>query len=199
MALRLLLAAILLVVPGTMAAQSRPDLYECEGCEAIQEHSFDDLSWSTVVPPPGEKGEPLVLTGRVYKPDGKTAVQGVIVYVHHTNAEGIYPKRDDLKGWGRRHGYLRAWAKTNEAGDYKFETIKPAPYPAGGIPAHIHLIIKEPGRREYWIDDVVFTDDPLVNDRYRAGLRNQGGNGIVTPKRDASGTWQVRRDIILER
>jgi hypothetical protein len=63
---------------------------------------------------------------------------------------------------------------------------------------HIHIIIKEPGRREYWIDDAVFTDDPLVNDRYRAGLRNQGGNGIVTPKRDAKGAWQVRRDIILE-
>lgn len=196
---RLLLAALLLVIPGTMAAQSRPDLYDCEGCESIHENSFDDLSWSTVVPPKGEPGEPLVLTGRVYKTDGKTPAPGVIVYIHHTNAKGLYPQNDSLKGWGRRHGYLRAWVKSNAAGDYKFETIRPAPYPSAGIPAHIHYIIKEPDRREYWIEDVVFTDDQLVDERYKSRLDNRGGNGVVTPTRDTSGTWHVRRDIILER
>lgn len=195
---RLLIAAWLLI-PAAVAAQERPGLFDCEGCESIHEHSFDDLSWSAVVAPPGEPGDKLVLTGRVYKPDGKTPVGGVIVYIHHTNARGIYPNRGDEKGWGRRHGYLRAWAKSNAEGDYRFETIRPAPYPGGDIPAHIHLIIKEPDRKEYWIDDVVFTDDPLVNDRYRHTLRNQGGSGIVTPTRDAAGAWHVRRDIILER
>ncbi len=198
MRIRLLVLPVLLV-SSLLAAQSRPDLYDCEGCESVFEHSFDDLSWSTVIPPAGEPGEKLVLTGRVYKTDGKTPAPGVIVYVHHTDAKGIYPKHGDEKGWGRRHGYLRAWAKSSAAGDYRFETIRPAPYPDGGIPAHIHFIIKEPDRREYWIEDVVFTDDPLVDDSYRKRLSNRGGNGVVTPSRDASGVWQVRRDIVLER
>lgn len=61
------------------------------------------------------------------------------------------------------------------------------------------MIVKEPGRQEYWIDEVVFTDDPLVDARYRARVEGRGGSGIVTPTRDSTGTWQVRRDIILER
>jgi hypothetical protein len=57
MALRalLLLAASLLV--HTLQAQSRPDLYQCEGCEAIYEHDFAGLPWRATIPPPGEGGE----------------------------------------------------------------------------------------------------------------------------------------------
>ena len=61
------------------------------------------------------------------------------------------------------------------------------------------MIVKEPDRREYWIDEVVFTDDPLVTERYRDRVEGRGGSGIVTPTRDAAGTWSVRRDIVLER
>lgn len=179
-------------------SRTRPDLYQCEGCEAIHERSHEGLSWSAVVPPGDEPGERLILTGRVYRTDGRTPAPGVIIYVHHANARGIYPTRGDEKGWGRRHGYLRAWAKTSEAGDYRFETIRPAPYPSRAIPAHIHMTIKEPGRREYWIDDVVFADDSLVTPQYRAREQKRGGSGIVAPTRDASGTWVVRRDIVLE-
>jgi len=196
---RLLIAA-LLFIPAAVAAQERPGLFDCEGCESIHEHSFDDLSWSTVVAPPGEPGDKLVIDGRVYKTDGKTPAEGVIVYIHHTNAKGLYPQNGSLEGWGRRHGYLRAWAKSNAKGDYRFETIRPAPYPNGGIPAHVHYIIKEPNRKEYWIDDIVFTDDPLIDESYRRRASNpRGGQGIATPTRDASGVWHVRRDIILER
>ncbi len=190
----------LAVIGCSIEAQDspRPDLYECEGCEAIRERSFDGLDWSVVVPPHGEPGERMVLTGRVYKTDRRTPAPGVIVYGYHTNSSGIYPTRGDETGWGRRHGYLRAWVKTNESGEYRFETIRPGTYPSRTDPAHVHMILKEPGRREYWIDEVVFTDDPLVTDRYRARVQDRGGSGIVTPERDASGAWTVRRDIFLE-
>jgi protocatechuate 3,4-dioxygenase beta subunit len=187
-----------LLLPTVLAAQARPDLHECEGCEAICEHPFDDLSWRAVIPPPDEPGEPLILSGRVYRPDGKTPAADVVIYIHHTNAEGIYPVRGTESGWGRRHGYLRGWVKTGQAGDFRFETIRPAAYPGRTDPAHIHMTVKEPGRREYWIDDVVFTDDPRVTAQYRARVEGRGGSGIVTPTRDASGSWIVRRDVILE-
>jgi protocatechuate 3,4-dioxygenase beta subunit len=187
-----------LLVPTVLTAQARPNLYQCEGCEAIYEHSLEDLSWSTTIPPAGEPGQRLILMGRVYQADGTTPAPGVVIYIHHTNAAGVYPRNGTEQGWGRRHGYLRGWVKTNADGDYRFETIRPAPYPGRTDPAHIHMTIKEPGRREYWIDEVVFTDDPLVTERYRARMENRGGNGIVTPSRDAAGAWLVRRDIILE-
>jgi len=56
----------------------------------------------------------------------------------------------------------------------------------------MHMI--EPGKATYWIDDIVFEDDPLLSARAR---RHRGGRGVVRPERDAYGTWHVRRDIAL--
>jgi protocatechuate 3,4-dioxygenase beta subunit len=192
-------AALATNVEGQSTGQ-RPDLFRCEGCEAINDRSHEGLSWEAVIPPPGEPGERLVLSGRVFKPDGRTPAPNVVVYAYHTNAAGVYPPLADAPSeFGRRHGSLRAWVVSNAQGEYRFITIRPGTYPSRSDPAHIHLIVKEPGRQEYWIEDVVFTDDPLVNERYRARLQNRGGNGVVTPTRDANGTWRVQRDIILER
>lgn len=67
----------------------------------------DSLSWQISIAPPDEPGDSLIVTGTVYRPDGRTPAPGVILYVYHTNAQGIYPKKGDETGNGRRHGYLR--------------------------------------------------------------------------------------------
>jgi protocatechuate 3,4-dioxygenase beta subunit len=197
--MRSVVAAVLLAIPGLIAAQSRPDLYRCEGCEAIHERSFRGLSSATTIPLAGEPGERLVLSGRVLKPDGATPAAGVVVYAYHTNATGVYPTRGNERGWDRRHGYLRGWIMTGPDGEYRFDTIRPGPYPGRGDPAHVHLIVKEPDRREYWIDEVVFGDDVRVDERYRVAQGNRGGSGIIPLTRDPSGIWIGRRDIVLER
>lgn len=140
----------------------------------------------------------MVLTGRVVKPDGVTPAPGVVVYMYHTDATGVYRARSGDTGWARRHGQLRGWVVTNDSGTYRFETIRPAPYPGRSDPAHVHMTVKEPNRREYWIDEVVFTDDPLVTASYRKAQGARGGSGVVTPVRN-SDVWVVRRNIILER
>ena len=178
--------------------EARPDLYRCEGCEAIYEHSFDDLGAHVVIPPEGEPGEKLVIDGVVYQTDGVTPVPGVVIYAHHTNAEGVYPTRGDETGWARRHGYLRGWAKTDVHGRYRLRTIKPGSYPGRASPAHIHLTIKEPGEREYWIDEIVFDGDPSLTTAFRERLEDRGGSGIVRLTRDDAGTWHGTRDIRLE-
>jgi len=197
--MRSVVTVCLLAVPGAIAAQSRPDLFRCEGCEAIHERSFRGLASATTIPPAGEPGERLVLSGRVVMPDGTTPAPGVVVYAYHTSAAGVYPTRGDERGWGRRHGYLRGWVMTGTTGEYRFETIRPGGYPGRSDPAHIHLIVKEPGRQEYWIDEVVFADDPRVDDRYRVSQGNRGGPGTIHLSRDPSGAWLGRRDIILEK
>lgn len=190
---------LFVLLPVACMAQTRPDLYQCEGCEAVRERDFATLKSSAIIASPDEPGERLVLTGRVFKPDGRTPASGVVVYIHHTNAEGVYPSRPGDTGWARRHGYLRGWVITDDSGTYRFETIRPAPYRTRTDPAHIHMFVKEPDRQEYWIDDVLFTDDPLVTDRVRRHQQQRGGPGIVTPRRNEAGVWIVQRDIILER
>ena len=97
---------------------------DCEWCGAMD--APENLSWKTRIAPENEPGEPLILQGTIYEPDGTTPAKGIVVYAYNTNAQGIYPKRGDESGNCKRHGYLRGWAITNEKGNYQFTTIKSA-------------------------------------------------------------------------
>lgn len=170
----------------------------CEGCEAIHETSipFAKLGWTDTLPDFNEPGPKLVVSGTVYQQDGKTPAPDVVLYVYHTNQEGIYPKRGDERGWSSRHGYIRGWVKTNGQGQYRFYTLKPAVYPSRTDPAHIHITVKEPDKNEYWIDDFQFDDDPLLTADKRSRQQNRGGNGIVKLQ-SQDGMLTATRAIVL--
>lgn len=163
----------------------------CEGCEAIYEcpRPFNQLKDTTYLPDWNDDSTGIAISGKVYKADGKTPAAGVIIYVYHTDQTGVYPIRGNEKGWDRRHGYIRGWMKTNAEGGYKFWTRIPAPYPGRKDPAHIHITIKEPDKNEYWIDEYLFDEDPLLTTEFRNQQEQRGGSGILTKK--------LVRDIIL--
>jgi protocatechuate 3,4-dioxygenase beta subunit len=87
---------------------------------------------------------------------------------------------------------------TDSEGRYGFDTIRPGSYPGESIPQHIHLQVIEPGCATYYIDDVVFVDDPLLDEDFRRRLPMRGGNGEVIPVRDGD-RWLASRDIDLGR
>lgn len=170
----------------------------CEGCEAIHESPipFNKLSWIDTLPDFNEPGPKMVISGIIYQADGKTPARDVVLYIYHTDQQGNYSLKGNEKGWGRRHGYIRGWVKTNEKGEYTFYTLRPASYPNSEAPQHIHATIKEPGKNEYWIDEFVFDDDPHLKPSERSQLRNRGGNGIIKlQKKD--GILVAQRNIIL--
>ena len=160
----------------------------CENCELVFVDMPKEIQSSTRMTPAGEKGDPLVLEGTVRRAGGAPA-GGIIVYAYHTDAGGIYPRSNT------QHGRLRAWACSETNGHYRFETIRPGSYPSGNNPQHIHMHVIEPGKGTYWIDDVVFDDDPLLTSRHPR--HDRGGSGETHPERDGKGVWQVRRDITL--
>ena len=180
------------------AAGEDEAFYLCEGCEAVGERDPATLQPTAILAGPEAPGERLVLRGTVYRPDGRTPAPGVVIYAHHTNAEGHYADGSDESVWSRRHGRLRGWVKTGADGRYSFATIKPAPYPNRTDPAHIHLFLQEPGRRPYWVDDVVFAGEFGVDEAFRRSRENRGGSGIVTLGRADDGAWLAERDIVLE-
>lgn len=169
----------------------------CEGCEAIHETSvpFDSLKDHCWLPDWNGKGTKLAINGVVYEADG-TPAPNVIIYVYHTDQAGVYPTKGDEKGWGKRHGYIRGWMKTNEKGEYKFFTLRPGAYPGREAPEHIHITIKEPDKNEYWIDEYVFDDDPLLTDKERKNCRDRGGSGIIKVK-DVGNMLKSERNIYL--
>ncbi len=170
----------------------------CEGCEAVFEGLPEAIPSKVRIGREDEPGEPMRIDGTVFDAKGRP-VAGVIVYAYHTDHEGIYPTGDRSVGAaGYRHGRLRAWAKTDENGRYCLETIRPAGYPGTTLPSHVHMHVIEVGRCTYYIDDVLFDDDPrLTPETRRSMTTGRGGNGVATPKKDGSGVWIVTRDIRL--
>jgi protocatechuate 3,4-dioxygenase, beta subunit len=170
----------------------------CEGCEAIYESPlpFEALNKVDTLSIFSEGGPQLVVSGTVYKRDGKTPAPGVVLYVYHTDQTGQYRKTGAETGWGKRHGSIRGWMKTNEKGEYRFYTVRPAAYSRTGPPAHIHITIKEPDKNEYYLDDFEFDDDPFLTLAYREKLSKRGGSGILKLE-EKEGVFYGKRDIIL--
>lgn len=170
----------------------------CEGCGAVFEGMPEILAANSTLASPEEPGQRMRIVGTVFAEDGRPA-PGVIVYAYHTNARGIYPTDERFRGQaGFRHGRLRGWAKTDGNGRYRFDTIKPGGYPDTDIPAHVHMHVIEVGRCTYYIDDILFEDDPRLDaGKRRQLIRGRGGSGLVSPAKDADGNWTVTRDIFL--
>ncbi len=155
-----------------------------------------ELTWSTTLSGPGDPGEPLSISGTIFKSDGKTPAAGVILYVYHTDKAGKYSPSAGQSN-GKRHGHLRGWMKTDDRGRYAFTTIRPGSYPNSKNPQHIHPIIKEEGRSYYWIDDFLFDDDPLLPESEKQKQSSRGGLGVLHLKKDSKGVWTGTRNIIL--
>lgn len=153
----------------------------CEGCEAVLEYGNQNLNATDTLPGFEQAEQKLLLTGLIYETDGKTPAEDVILYIHHTNAEGIYPTNGDEKAWGKRHGYLRGWIKTGKDGKYSFYTQIPGSYPSRTEPAHIHPFILEPDGKYYYLETLHFEGDPFLTDNNNNKNPRGTSSGILKP------------------
>jgi protocatechuate 3,4-dioxygenase beta subunit len=192
----LLFICLLLTVSCVKSQNSNIIGGPCEGCEAIYEYGNATLSSEVTLPDYAKGDDKIVIRGTVYKKDGETPASDVILYVYQTNAYGKYPKKDNATGWGARHGYLRAWLKTDSTGGYTFFTNRPASYPNSTIPQHIHITVKEPDKSEYYVEDFYFADDKHITPNIVNRARPRGGSGVISLKQKGD-LSEGYRDIIL--
>ena len=152
-------------------------------------------SWRTTICSDKEPGEPLIVSGTIYAPDGRTPMEGITLSVYQTDATGVYTTRGGNNRNTRLHGSMR----TNAEGKYEFRTIKPGAYPGFTNPAHIHAYVSGPAYPEYWIDEYIFDDDRFVSDEQR---RNGAAQGSFSPvlklTRGSDGVLRGVRDIKLK-
>lgn len=176
----------------------------CDDSDANPRCCFRDmpsvLNPDMVIAGPDEPGERIAVRGYVYKSDGKTPYPNVLLYAYHTDQRGVYAKKGDETGIRRWHGRLHGWCRSDERGHYSISTIKPASYPNSRNPAHIHVVVQEPdGSEPYYLNDIVFSGDPYIDERYRAGEKSgKGGSGILKLVKDRQGVWESKRLIVLE-
>lgn len=152
----------------------------CDGCEIMYIGMPTNLNSVDTSAGWREKGQKLLVTGKVYKIDGKTPASNIIIYYWQTDNNGLYSSNEKMDKEAKRHGHIRGWVKTDENGNYSIYTIRPVSYPNETIPAHIHTSIKEPNiENEYYIDEFVFDDDKLLTGERKKALENRGGSGIL--------------------
>ena len=168
------------------------------GCNraAVADKPETEPVWSTKIVSDTEPGEPLIISGTIYSPDGKLPMEGITLYVYQTDATGVYTTSGGDNRATRIHGVMR----TKADGRYQFRTIKPGSYPNSRNPAHIHAYVSGPGYPEYWIDEYHFTDDPYISADDKARAAGKGSfSPILKLERGSDGILRAVRDIKIER
>jgi protocatechuate 3,4-dioxygenase beta subunit len=150
-----------------------------------------DVSWRTRLAPTNDKGDRILISGTVYKADGKTFAPATLIYLYHTDVHGIYGR-----GSEHRHGRYRGWMLTDERGRYEFESILPASYPNSTIAKHIHMTVTSRELREDWVDSILFEGDRFLTTRERIPQRG-GFNHVLTMEKGPDGMLRGVRNIQL--
>lgn len=174
MAARSMTAFAALMVLGVAIPAGAQESWTRDFESAIRERP-NSLGSRARIAPATEPGTPLAVHGRAFHADGKTPAAGLLIFAYHTDIHGHY-NREGSSGWR-----LRGWARTDAAGRFEFETIRPGAYPANRIPAHIHFVVAGAGRSRPWMDEMNFADDPFVTDRARQQSASAGAFGRVRP------------------
>ena len=159
--------------------------------EAIFPPPPDNVNAVATLPPANEPGEPLTIRGTVYHADGTTPYAGFVLFLYQTDRTGLYNNTN--RSW--REPRIRGWVKTDDSGRYEIQTIKPGSYPGSRNPAHIHAVIKLPGKRARWIDDFLFEDDPFVTADLQSISARQGKFANVMKVKREKGRLSAWRDI----
>src|SRR5687768_8559258 len=149
----------------------------------------DDVSWRTVLSKKSDKDEPMVISGTIFQPDGKTPAPNILIYFYHTDIEGYYGRRGEV-----RDGHFRGWLLTGADGKYEFSSIRPAPYPNRTEAAHVHMTLTGRSFKEDSINTILFEGDKFIREQERSSVGKWGDpNPILKLDKGADGILRGTR------
>jgi protocatechuate 3,4-dioxygenase, beta subunit len=181
---KLAFASLLIAVSVFASAQSTPQ-------HPLPPRPSADLSSSATIVPVNEPGEPLLIEGRVFAPDGSEPVSGIDVHAYNTDAQGHYAANGSF--YPPR---LQGWVKTDAQGRFQIRTIHPGHYPGMHVPAHVHFGLWGAGYPFQYADELRFAGDPYLSEADLDGAKAEGKLAKIAPMtKDASGVWHARVNL----
>jgi protocatechuate 3,4-dioxygenase, beta subunit len=185
-------------IAGPQQKNDRPVGGPCEDCDLMFEGMppIQQIPTTVVLAGKDEPGERLELQGRIVRLDGTPAPDGTVLYLYHTDATGRYTRAEGQRE-GMRHGRLRGWVRPDAQGHFQVKSIRPVSHPDSRIPQHIHMLVKEPGLSRYWIDDILFDDDPFLTKAELAHVEQRGGDLVIHLERSPENVWTGQPTITL--
>ncbi len=153
----------------------------------------DDVSWKTALSKKSDKDEPMIISGTVFQSDGKRGAPDILIYFYHTDSEGYYGRRGEV-----RDGHFRGWLLTDANGKYEFSSIKPASYPNRAVAAHVHMTLTGKNFKEDSINAMLFEGDKFITTEERNSAGKWGEFiPILKLEKGADGILRGTRDVRL--
>ena len=166
---------------AALAAVRWPRHAHAQGSSYVNavQSAFAEFSAATAskgrIAPASEPGVPLIVSGTLFRADGKTPLAGALVFAYHTDREGLYNPNRATHSWR-----LRGAVRTAADGSFEFRTIRPASYPQTRIPQHIHVELQT-ADGNFHAGEWRFADDPLLDASERSDSERAGTFGWVRP------------------
>jgi protocatechuate 3,4-dioxygenase beta subunit len=147
-----------------------------------------------------EKGTKITIKGRVLDAHQKP-IPRARLSIFHADAKGYYAPTDSvLKKMNEADPRLFGFLTTDAAGNYSFQTVRPASYPTkyNGrfIPQHIHINCTAKGYKALNIQ-MAFEDDPAMQDTYWQKWAKQQNYPVVKLHYDKDDRLYGECDLIL--
>ncbi|MEM5567133.1 hypothetical protein WNY78_18595 [Psychroserpens sp. AS72] len=183
----------------TVIAQETSDISEAQKENYLERHPIYDynaqqLSATDSIPDFETKQQPLKITGTIYKSDGVTPAEGIILYIEQADEDGDFDLR---KNNDKRYAHHRGWIKTDANGRYTFYTFVPGNDRRYNQLSQLFPAIKEPSKPAYDIASFYFDSDPMLTKLCRKKIAKKGDPTRILKPTKQDNMLVVEKNIVL--
>lgn len=159
------------------------------------DYTTHQLSNVDTIPGFKSKQNKLKLHGTIYEKDGVTPAKNVVLYIEQADENGNFDLRTQNNV---KYVYNRGWIQTNADGQYTFYTYVPGNDRRYNILKELFPVIKEPSKKEYEIETLLFDDDPLLSKFCRKRIAKKSDITRILSVKEENGLLVANKDIVLQ-
>ena len=183
----------------SVIAQETSNISEEQKESYLERHPIYDynelqLSATDSIPDFESKEQQLKITGTIYKSDGVTPAEGIILYIEQADENGDFDLREKND---KRYAHHRGWVKTDANGRYTIYTFVPGNDRRYNQLSQLFPAIKEPSKPNYNLESFLFDTDPLLTKLCRKKIAKKGDPTRILKPIKKDGLLIVEKNIVL--